>query len=603
MRNVLIRIAVCVITAIIHFSLSASDRRWEEATGGLPYYRYAGSSESDASFLVGNSRVKVITHLNGIYELISADRCWARFNADPVRPDYGKNRATVYIGRKRYELVGPGSLASKAEVYSGAGFARYDYDLNNGVKCSRMISVMPSMNPREATPLFLVTLSFENTGSSARTISYEEAVSPHYVQVSHQYLPEAERPVHYDLSTKISFRCITASFDPLPQGFASCLSPEQRSRNEYAPHSIFIYSDNAFLVVNEGELKASIDDIRLRPGRKHVFHIVVGFAGNNNKEMAEKAIRQAEDSRFGAFSSMWKKHLPDFSRERNKELRNELYYSAYSIESSLVYSDYFKESFIPGKLNDAIKYGENTTNSDHINAALQACYTNPALAKSIIRYVMKQTAFDGMLPDMNKGYGYIPSDSYSENLVQLEVLNVLSEYLRLTGDYEFLDEWMEVYPVERGELYSVKSIVERYLDYIAARPYVTSTMSAMCAAILPKFVEQMEKSGKMTSGFMNALKAYADKSVAGFSSRKEYMRSDLQYLLEAQCLTNARRREIFDDASEKGAVDIRAIPGLSSFDPIDASSLFRTLILQNAGSDGADVMNSWKIYSYFRLKE
>ena len=600
------RVAVCVITAIISFSLSASQREWKDAPGGLPYYKYTGSRDLDATFLVGNPRIKVITHQNGIYELLSGERCWARYNADPARPDYGKNRAAVYFGNKKINLVGPNSLATvpgKCEVYSGAGFVRYDYDLGNSVKCSRMISVMPYENPADASPLFLVTLTFENTGSSAKNISYEEAISPFFVQSSHQLIPEADRPLRYNMSTDISFRCIKASFGPTPQGFVPLAIPQNRAKEEFAPQSIFLYSANAFLVVNEGELKASIEDFKVRPRKKHTFHIVIGFSGDNNKELAETAIQKAEDSRFGAFSSMWKKHLPDFSGERNKDVRNELYRSAYSVESSMVYSDYFKESFIPGKFLYSSRFGENVSNSDHINAALYACFTNPALAKSIIRYVLKQTSFDGLIPDSNKGYGYISSDQYTHNLAQLEVLNALSEYLLRTGDYEFLNEWLTVYPMERGEVQSVKFIIERYFIYLQDKTYVSTSMSAMQAAILPKFLEQLKKSGQFPTEFICAFQKYTDNALEKFNSAKEYSSGDIQYLLESQCLTNSQKRDILDEALSKGSIDMRSIPGLSSFDGIEAASLFRSLILKDDESDDADVMDAWTIYSYFRLME
>lgn len=605
MRNTYIRIAVCLITAIISLSVYASEREWKDAPGGLPYYIYKGS-QNDATFLLGNPRIKVRTHQNGIYELISGDRCWARFNADPLRPDYGKNRATAYVGRKKYELVGTGSLAvtpGKCQVYSGAGFARYDYDLGNGIKCSRVISVMPSENPKDAVPVVLITLTFENQGSSARSISYEEAISPYYVQSAHQLTPEAERPVQYNISTEISFRCIKANFGAVPQGFVHLAIPQHRAKDEFDPHSIFLYCDNAFLVVNEGELKASIDNFRLRPKRKHTFHIVVGFSKEKNREMAEAAILKAEDSRFGAYSSMWKKHLPDFSSERNKEIRYELYRNAYYLEALSVYSDYFKENYIPGKLMNAIRSGENTSNSDHINAALQACYTDTSLAKSIIRYVMKQSSFDGMIPEGNKGFGYIPTDQYTHNLIQLEVMNAVTEYLRLTGDYAFLDEWIEVYPIERGEVQSVKSIIESYFIYLREQTYASASMISMQAAILPAFLEQMDKSGKLSVEFMNALRSYTSKTVEKFNAATGHRLSDIQYLLLTPNMSFSQKRDILDEAIDNGAVDMRTIPGIASFDNIEANSIFRTLILKNKDAKDVDMPASWTIYSYFRIKE
>lgn len=606
MRNAFIKIAVCVIAAIIPFIVFASDRKWEEVPGGLPYYQYTGAYDDDPAFLVGNSRIKIRSHVSGIYELISGERSWARFNADPSRPDYGRNSASVVIDNKEIELVGLSSLAmrpGKCDVYSGAGFVRYDYDLGEGIRCSRMISVMPSHTPDGGTPLFLVTMTFTNNGSGAKKIEYEEAVAPYFLPSAYQYMPENDRPLRYHMSTDISFRCVTASFGPIPQQFVQFAVPQNRSKDEFSPQSVFLYCDKAFLVVNDGQLKAMVDEFRLRPRKQHTFHIVIGFSGEDNKKMAEEAVSKAETSSFGAFASMWKSQIPDFSAERNKDVRHELYRCAYMIEASEVYSDYFKESFIPGKFQYSTRFGENVSNSDHIDAALQACCTHPALAKSIIRYVMKQTSYDGMIPDSNKGYGYIPSDGYNHNLVQLEVMNAVAEYLKRTEDYAFLDEWLTVYPVERGEMQSVKAIIERYFLYLRDLSYTSSSLSAMQAAILPRFVEQIEKSGKFSAEFISALATYTASALEQFENQAEYDLSALPYLLEAKALNNYQKRELLDEAIENGTVDIRSIPGLATFDGIEASSLFRSLVKKNMESDDADVMDAMMIYSYFRLME
>lgn len=606
MRNIFNLIAALMMAAAFSFVSYAADREWKDAPGGLPYYKYTGTSNGDPAILIGNSHIKVRTHVSGIYELISGERCWARFNADPARSDYGKNRATVYFGKKANQLVGPGSLAmtpGKCEVYSGAGFVRYDYDLGNGIKCSRMLSVMPSADPQGGAPLFLVTLTFTNEGSSAKNIAYDEAISPNFVQSSYQMVPENERPLKYHITTDITFRCIEASFGPVPQNFSSLSLPSSRSLDESAPQSVFIYSDNAFLVVNNGELKASVDEFKLRPRRSHTFHVVLGFAGDNNKEMAEAAIAKAEPSSFGVFSSMWKKCIPDFSTERDANLRNNLYNSAYMLEASAVYNDYFKETFIPGKLVETIRTGQNSSNSDHINAALQACYTHPELAKSIIRYVMKQTSFDGMIPDSNKGFGYIPSDSYSFNLVQLEVINAVTEYLRRTGDYDFLEEWLTVYPMERGELITVKSVLESYYIYPRNRSYTTSTMAAMQAAYLPGFLHEMEMSGKMSKEFIASLQKYIEKSLNQVKEQNKYSTSDLQYLLQVESLPASAKRDILDEAVSNGTADIRVLPALATFDGIEASTMFRSFVGKNDNSFEADIADAWTIYSYYRLKE
>lgn len=603
-----ISITTFIISLLICVNTWAADRKWENSPEGLPYFSYEGvcTLDNDPGFLIGNSRIKVNTHSSGIYELISGERSWARFNADPRRPDYGKNRATVRFGNKEFELVGPSSLAGRKDrckVYGGAGFTRYDYQLDNGISCSRMISVMPSDDPEKTEPFFLVSVTFSNNGSLPRKIQYDEAISPLYVPSSYQLIPENERSVTYPVSTEISFRCIKASFGPVPQKFVHFAAPQDRSADEFAPQSLFIYCDNAFLVVNDGQLKASVNEFRLRPKSKHTIYIVIGFSGENNREAAERFISKAGQSEFGAFATKWKEHLPSFSSERNDQVRYQLYESAYELEASAVYSDYFKETFIPGKFYSSASLGENYSNSDHINAALYYTYTDPQLAKSMIRYVMKQTSFDGIVPEGSRGYGYIPTSSYTENQIHVEVLNAVSEYLKRTGDYDFLDEWMPVYPIEKGELQCVRIILEKYFMLMRERRTISSAEMAMQAAYLPKFAEQAEKSGRLSEEFKVALNDYTKQVVDRFVAKGEYYVSDLPYILEVKELSNARKRELVDDAIGNGYLNIRSVPGLAGFDGMEANSLFRSCVQNSMGDDVIGVVNAWTLYSYYRLME
>ena len=608
MKNYFISAVALIVAAFNSVPAFSQVREWKDDPNGLPYYKCSGVYEGDPAILLGNNRIKVNTYMSGKYQLISGERCWATFNADPSRPEMGKNRATAYIGSKPMELVGESSLATtpgRCEVYSGAGFVRYDYDLGNGIKCSRMISLMPSSTPESGEPYFLVTVTFTNQGSSAKSISYDEAISPYYVQAEYLNVPDEDRPFSYAMSTEITFRCIKNSYIPVPQNFAVLPAPEYRSMDEVAPQPIFLYCDNAFLAVNEGELKASVNSFRLRSGKTRTFHIVIGFAGENNRETAEMAIAKAEDSLNGVFASMWKKNIPDFSKDVKADLRNELYRSAYAIEASAVYNDYFKEAYISGKLPYWGNSGNGSSNSDHINAALQACQTDPVLAKSVIRYIMKQTSYDGMLPDRVDGYGYIRSDAYSHNLMQLELFNVLAEYLKHTGDYAFLDEWINIYPLERGEVRTVKSLLESYFIYIrniSITGGASAKMDAMQAAYLPEFVKQMELSGKVSSEFLQALQKYAQKSIEKFAQRKQFTSDELPYLLETEALSISAKRDYLEDAVENNTLDIRAVPGITTFDSIDANSLFRKL-MSSGNWDDSNASYAWALYSYLRLKE
>ncbi len=597
--------ALCA--GLMHLTHMSAADKWEISPEGLPYAKieWNGDLVNDPSYLLGNYRVKVNAHASGIYELISGERIWARFNADPVRPDYGRNRAVAIVDGRETALVGAGSLAARnrCQMYAGVGFVRYDYDLGNGVKCSRMISVMPSENVNEGNPFFLVTVTFHNTGSGARRISYDEAIAPYFVPAAYQTIPEKERPLRYHMTTDISFRCITASFSPIQQDYVQYATAQQRALDEFAPQSVFLYCDDAFLVVNDGELKASIDDFRLRSGKKHTFSIVIGFGNADSKDLAEAAIKKAEDSRFGAFASMWKKKLPDFSSERKGEIRMEMYSRAHNAEAAAVYNDYFKETFIPGMSSYTYRFGENVSNRQHIQAALQACYTNPALARSIILYVLKQSSFDGMIPDSNKGFGYIPTSAYEENLIQLDVFNAIALYIEKTGDYDLLGEWITVYPMERGEMQSVMNIIEKYFIHLRDFSSDSPAKLAMQAACLPDFIAQLEKSGRASDYFMKALKKYAEESYSKFAASSDSGIAELPYILETESVANSVKRDLIEKAKDEGLLDMKSVPGLATFDGIEASSLFREMLFEEASDKHSTFDDAWSVYCYYRLME
>jgi cellobiose phosphorylase len=605
-------LSVFAVLLFLISGVASANGKWAETADGLPYCKYESSripGSEDPYFLLGNYRFKVFTHVSGIYELISGERNWARFNADPATGGYGSNVSSVSVDGRDIRLVGQGSMGAngKCEVYSGVGYTRYVYDLGDGLECSRMISVMPSEEPGKGNPFFLLTVTFRNSGSGARKVSYEEAVSPCFVPMNMQSVPDDRRSFKYLMNTDVTFRCVTASFLPVPDKFVNLPSAQSRSIHEVAPQGVFMYCPDAFLVVNQGMLKASFDDFRLRPGNTRTLQLVIGLADADCKTRAEEVLKNAENGQFGAFASMWKARIPDFSSERNKTVRRELYRKAHLIEASAVYNDYFKETFIPGGSLYTYKFGENASNRHHIHSALQACTSNPSLAKSIIRYVMKQTSFDGMIPNGNKGFGVISSDSYSENNLQLEVMNAVTEYLQKTGDYAFLDEWIASYPTERLDMIQVKKVLELYLLYLMDSRSVSPARLVIQASCLPSFMEQMETSGRMSQEYMDALRGFVEGTLKTFEADADNLDlSEAAYLLKAPTLSTSVKRLIVESFEDEGKVTYPIAAGYAAFDGIEASIHFRELTSRTAESFLSDDCTSehiWALYCYYKMME
>jgi hypothetical protein len=193
------------------------------------------------------------------------------------------------------EFVGMKSIASdpeKTDFFAGIGFARHDYRLADGLKCTRMISVMPSGESGEASPAFLLSFIIRNTSSQAKRFSYDEIVLPNFVPMDSQYLPAEERAFRYPYQTLVTFRTVEAKFGPIPQVFVPSYTPETPFAHEVAPKPLFVYSPDAFLCIYHGEIHAKIDS-RVRAGEEKRFDMVIGLADENFKKNAEMMKTQA----------------------------------------------------------------------------------------------------------------------------------------------------------------------------------------------------------------------------------------------------------------------------------------------------------------------
>lgn len=110
-------------------------------------------------------------------------------------------------------------------------------------------------------------------------------------------------------------------------------------------------------------------------------------------------------------------------------------------------------------------------------------YTNPALAKSCIRFALKHSLENGEIKRQDIDYGYCDPGVYMESDAQIYMFMAVGEYLRLTGDYGLLDEEVSYYPVEHGKKDTVLPALIAGLRQYLAQTVVGQLVSEFIEAL------------------------------------------------------------------------------------------------------------------------
>ncbi|RWY57515.1 glucosidase family protein [Mucilaginibacter gilvus] len=582
---------------------------WSFTKAGLPCYEYTGrlpfivadkngkdaDQPEDPFFLLGNYRMALITHASGVYQFFTAERAWARVNS-ASQTNYGANEADVTIsnsgGAKRIRLTGINSIASDSVLthkYFGVGFARYTYQLDDGVACTRVLSVKPSQHINTGNPSFVITVTIKNGGKAVKHLIYRERMRVNYVMNSLQYTDPGKRPIVYptdmrvDQAGQIGLAVITAkknSFLPTP-------GKNERFIYDVAPPAVFMYARN-FNSSYHSEVRVSKDTLSsvvttsLKPGESKIFQVVIGLADGKSYADISKQVNELllgtdqKNPENGLYANQWKSRLPDLSLEKNEILKREMLWNAHMMEASAKYSSYYKETFIPQGTVYSYYFGDNISNRDHLAAILPLCYTNPELARSAIRYVMAHTESDGELKRGNTGYGYSQPSFFKESDEQLYFFNTLAEYLLITKNYSFLNERVTLYPAETGHKEVVLNVVKKYFIYLRDEigqgpnglvrmlnsdwsdsffhkysPNVyggsaeSHLNSAMLLAVFPKLTEALKLSGNPAAkDLIIAMEKYrvsiSDAFMEDLGDRKfaarAYLSKDLKFGLDNVCI-------------------------------------------------------------------
>jgi len=498
------RFLLSLITLLFAQPSTAQDNKiggWLKDATGLPCFNYAGKIPFEAHlqngkkaklpddpwFLLGNYQFKLFAHVSGQYEIITGQRAWGRMNQG-TKPNSGLNSSTLEIinkdGRteKNLPLTGINSLAANPDICKrvfGCGFAKYSYNTDN-IYIDRVLSVKPSTNPYNGTSAFLLTVGIKNEGGKSLNIAYNESVTANYEMIQQQRQSTSEKMVRYENTVfrdtgqhLIGVHIKGVSNDPL-----LFPSKDAISMWEGFPPSLFLksISADAKLLKNKDEIAARYQ-FTLKPHEEKVISLIIGYTFENDVSSLEQIFRELTTSgnnpgpnkdliSGSAFAGDWLKILPGFDSEADTQLKQELTWHAYVLEAMATYSDFYKETKIPQGTVYDFDWGIHASARDNFQHALPLLYYNPQLAKSILRYMLERTTAWGDIRLIEMGNGYADHSSYFTSDQQLFFFFLLSEYLRVTKEYDFLKEQVAYYPVSGQSKATVLEFVQNCFTFL-----------------------------------------------------------------------------------------------------------------------------------------
>lgn len=472
---------------------------WQQDAVGLPSFVFTGklpcvslmpngkaaSVPNDPWFLLGNYRLTLFTHASGSYELITGEREWGRLNqGDKINS--GANAATIDIldvkgnVKSSTSLVGMNTIAADPKICRkefGCGFAKYTYQ-TDGLSVDRLLSVSPSTSFDNGISAFLLQVKIQNTTSRQQIVRYTESVLAHYV--STMYQRQANKPVSFQNQYDVDkdARTVRCDFKSTASDPLMIPSIEKMSMYDGYPPSLFIKAvcDGTVAYDKMGNLSA-MSQIVLKKGETKTLTFIIGYSFDHSysaiNSMSESLLAQMSNDPMTAknltqwpFANLWKKQLPELPEEKDATLRQEMCWHAYNLEAMATYSSYYKETKIPqGTIYDYY-WGMHASARDNFQHALPLVYYNPQLAKSIMRYMAKRTTPTGEIRLIEYGYGYADNMVYCTSDQQLFFFQLLSEYLRVTGDIDFLNEEVLFFPFERGMKTTMFDVAEKCFTFL-----------------------------------------------------------------------------------------------------------------------------------------
>ncbi len=208
---------------------------------------------------------------------------------------------------------------------------------------------------------------------------------------------------------------------------------------------------------------------RLEPGEQRTLYLAYGYLPQGvGLEELLSPYREDPAGIWTRSSAAWRADGVRLEIPGRPWVKRETTWHNYYLRSNLTYDSYFRDHILSqGHVYQYI-IGFQGAARDPLQHALPFVFSEPRIAREVLRYTLKEVGPDGSIPYGIAGHGmpmpapFVPSD------LELWVLWLASEYVLATRDVAFLAEELRTYPLygRNAARASVRDLLARCYQHL-----------------------------------------------------------------------------------------------------------------------------------------
>ena len=206
-------------------------------------------------------------------------------------------------------------------------------------------------------------------------------------------------------------------------------------------------------------------EIQLEPNKSQTLYFAYGYLpeGFELESLKEKYKKKDLSKILSNSCESWKRNRIELKISSEPWVDRELLWHNYYLRGSMTYDNFFKEHILSqGHVYQYIMGFQGATR-DPMQHVMPFIYSQPKIVKEIIRYTLKTVEADGKMPYGITGSGAILPVPYKPSDLEMWLLWLVSEYVLITRDTDFLHEELPTYPLygKKAGRASVRELLSR----------------------------------------------------------------------------------------------------------------------------------------------